>query len=79
MKDNWEKWYRTLKAVEPEAYEKALRYGQAISLTHDLGSKIAAEIEVSHVMLACELLGVGPARQQLKFDGNDGNDMEKSL
>lgn len=60
MSDKWEPWYRTLKAVEPEAYRKAIEYGQGVSLTHDLDNNIAADVEIACVMLACELLGVKP-------------------
>lgn len=58
--DDWQKWYRTLKAVEPEAYEKALRYAEGLSLKFNLPLSHASEIERSHVMLACELLDVRP-------------------
>jgi hypothetical protein len=57
---NWEKWYQTLKAVEPEAYYKAIQYGEGISLHFSLPLEQAAEVERSHVMLACELLGIKP-------------------
>lgn len=53
-------WYRTLKAVEPEAYYKAIKYAEGFSINHKLSTEAAYEIERSHVMLACELLNVTP-------------------
>ena len=57
---NWETWYRALKSVNREAYDKAIRYSEALSLKYNLPLTQAAEFERSHVMLACELLGVRP-------------------
>jgi hypothetical protein len=57
---NLESWYRTLKAVHPDAYRKAIGYSEALSLKFNWPLKQAAECERSHVMLACELLGVKP-------------------
>ena len=58
--DDWRKWYSALRAVEPEAYEKALIYAEGLSLQFNLPLSHASEIERSHIMLACELLGVRP-------------------
>ena len=59
-KDEWKKYYTALKAVDPNAFRKAIQYGEAVTLTHSLGHKAAADIEVSFVMQACELLDIQP-------------------
>ena len=60
MRDKWQSWYQALKTVEPEAYFEAIRYAEGLSLTYSFPPKQAAEVERSHVMLACKLLGVMP-------------------
>lgn len=57
----WKRWYRALKAVEPDAYKKAIEYAAGVSLTYNMPLEQSAEVERSHVMLACELLGVTPS------------------
>jgi len=57
---DWERWYKTLRAVEPDAYRKAIEFSEGVSLTHNLDTKVAADVEVACVMLACDLLGVKP-------------------
>ena len=59
-KIDWERWYATLRNADPEAYRKAIQYAEGVSLNHNLPDKAAAACEVSHVMLACELLGIQP-------------------
>lgn len=60
MEDKWKSWYAALKAVEPEAYAKAIQYSEGLSLTFRFPLKQAAEVERAMVMLACELLSVSP-------------------
>ena len=60
MNVDYDKWYRALKAVEPDAYKKAVEYAQGVSLNHQLPLKVSADIEIASVMLACELLGIRP-------------------
>ena len=58
---DWEKWYRALKASNPEAYRKAIGYVEAVTLSHfapRVPLKAAADYERATVMLVCELLGV---------------------
>jgi hypothetical protein len=57
---DWEAWYRALKAANPDAYRKAIGYSEAMALNFNWPMKQAAECERSHVMLACELIGVKP-------------------
>ncbi len=57
---DWKRWYRALKAFDPEAYSAAIRYAEGCSLNFHLPLDQAAEIERSHVMLACKLLEVTP-------------------
>jgi hypothetical protein len=57
---DYDKWYAALKAVEPEAYFKAIQYAEGVTLKFNLPEKAAVECERSHVMLACELLGIRP-------------------
>lgn len=60
---DWERWYRALKAANPEAYRKAIGYMEATTLSHyapAVPQKAAADYERAAVMLACELLGVRP-------------------
>lgn len=59
-RDGWKKYYAALKAVDPNAYYKAIQYGEGVSLTHNLDYKVAADIEVALVMQACELLDIQP-------------------
>lgn len=56
----WGNWYRTLKAVDRDAYDKAIRYAEGVSLSFDIPLKAGAEIERAMVMLACELLEIHP-------------------
>lgn len=56
----WQLWYSALKALEPEAYQKAIRYADGMAMQHKLPTYAAADIERSHIMLACELLGIRP-------------------
>lgn len=58
---DWKAWYATLKNAEPDVYRKAIQYAEGVSLNHNLADKAAAACEVSHVMLACELLGLKPS------------------
>ena len=58
--NKWQGWYRALRAVEPDAYRKAISYAEGVTLQHNLSDKLAADIEVACVMLACELLDVKP-------------------
>ena len=55
---DWERWYAALRNCEPEAFRQAIQAAEGCSITHRLDTKVAADIEVSHVMLACTLLGV---------------------
>jgi hypothetical protein len=55
---NWESWYRALKQRDPDIYRKAIQYSEALALNYNFPMKQAAECERSHVMLACEILGV---------------------
>lgn len=57
---NWEEWYRALKAADPDAYRKAIGYVEAVTLSHNVPTKAAAEYERAAVMLACEILEVTP-------------------
>jgi len=57
---NYEPWYLALKAVEPDAYQKAIQYAEGICLNGAVSHKRAAEVEAAFVMLACELLNVNP-------------------
>ena len=55
---DWKRWYAALRNADSEAYFKAIRYAEGISIQHHLSTEVAAEVEISHIMLACELLGV---------------------
>lgn len=57
---DWERWYRALRAADPEAYRKAISYSEGVTLNHNTPMKAAAEYERSMVMLACDLLQVRP-------------------
>jgi hypothetical protein len=57
-RQQWEKLYKSLRAYDPEAFRKAIQAAEGCAINHHLSSAIAADIEVSHVALACELLGV---------------------
>jgi len=57
---NYEPWYLALKAVEPDAYQKALQYAEGICLKYAFSHEGAAEVEAAFVTLACELLNVKP-------------------
>lgn len=59
-KIDYEPWYRALKAVEPDAYRKAIQYAEGFSINNRLSTEAAFEVERSHVMLACELLEIVP-------------------
>ena len=60
MRPDWESWYRALKTTDQEAYRKAIQYAEGLSINFNFPIKQAAEVERSHVMLACEILGVRP-------------------
>ena len=57
---DWEKWYVALRAVEPDAYKAAIEYAEGLSLNYNFSLMVAAEVERSHVMLACRVLRVQP-------------------
>ena len=57
---NWEAWYHALRAANPEAYRQAIEHSEGLSLNYNLSPNAAAEVERSHVMLACSILGVRP-------------------
>jgi len=57
---DWERWYRALRAADPDAYQAAINGVEAVTLTFNVPQKAAAEYERNAVMLACQLLGVKP-------------------
>lgn len=59
--EQFEPWFRALKAARPFDYRKAIEYAEGVTLRHNLPLKVGAEIEQATVMLACELLGIKPA------------------
>ena len=58
--EDWESWYRALKAANPDAYRKAIGHMEEVTITHHMPLQAAAEYERAAVLLACELLGVKP-------------------
>lgn len=58
--DEWKKWYGALKATHPDEFANAIKFGEGVSITHNLPNKIAADIECALVMQACDLLGIRP-------------------
>ena len=53
-------WYDALRKADINAYHKAIAYAEGLSLTYNWPEKQAIECERSHIMFACELLGVKP-------------------
>jgi dihydroxyacetone kinase-like predicted kinase len=65
--DEWKKWYAALRNANESAYEQAIRYSEGTILNNhseEISHKFAADIEFSHVMLACELLGIRPEKER---------------
>jgi hypothetical protein len=55
---DWKRWYAALRNNSPDAFRNAIQAAEGISITHHLSTEIAAELEISHVMLACTVLGI---------------------
>jgi len=52
----YDKYYKYLKTHNRDIYDKILAYSSAIVINHGLTNNIGADIEISMVMLAYEIL-----------------------
>ena len=58
LSDYRERVYRALKEHDFELYRKCIQSAEAVSITHCVGSRLAADIEAAVIMQVAEALGV---------------------
>ena len=58
LSDYRERVYRALKEHDFELYRKCVQSGEGVSLTHNCGPRLAADIEAAIILQVADALGI---------------------